>query len=146
MLTQGGIETHWELGLAGGLHLTAQCILYARRLDEERTPPPPSGRPQQQALRGSVPFKDLVPGVIIGCRCDDLQYVVRDKFVDYVDGPLACADFQRSRDASCLRSRPKAWDWDFRARDRKPIKYAFAAECGGEPVEVGAQHKFRELP
>jgi hypothetical protein len=143
MLTGDGIPQKWAPGLAGGLHLMAQCILYAR-LNQAGTLLP-SGQPQQQALRGSVPFKDLVPGAIIGCQCDDLQYVVRDKFAVVVDGALTRAHFQRSRHASCLRSRPRRFFSDsLRAWDRQPIKYVFAAECGGEPVDVVAQHKFRK--
>jgi hypothetical protein len=142
-LMEGGIQLRWVLGLAGGLHLMAQCILYAR-LNQAGTPPPPSGQPQQ-ALRGSVPFTDLVPGAIIGCQCDGLQYVVRDKFADSVDGALTRADLQRSRDASCVCSQPRGLYSDcLRAWDRQAIKYTFAAECGGEPVEVVAQHKFRK--
>jgi hypothetical protein len=142
MRTEDGIPLRWAPGLAGGLHLMAQCILYAR-LNQAGTLPP-SGQPQQ-ALRGSVPFKDLVPGAIIGCQCDGLQYVVRDKFADSVDGAFTRADFQRSRDASCVCSQPRAPYSDcHRAWDRQAIKYTFAAECGGEPVEVAAQHKFRK--
>jgi hypothetical protein len=135
MQTKGkhGIPKAWELGLAGGLYLTAQCVLYAR-LDQIATLPP-SGQQQRQALRGSVLFKDLVPGAIIGCRCDGLQYVVRGEFVDSVEGALTSADFQRPRDASCLHS------W---SPTQEAVEYVFAAECGGEPVEVGAQHKLRK--
>jgi hypothetical protein len=144
-LMEGGIQLRWAPGLAGGLHLMAQCILYARLNQAGTPPPPPSGLPQQQALRGSVPFKDLVPGAIIGCQCDGLQYVVRDKFVDSVNGALTRADFQRSRDASCMCSQPRGFGSDcLRAWDRQAIKYVLAAECGGEPVEVVAQHKFRK--
>jgi hypothetical protein len=144
MRTEDGIPLRWAPGLAGGLHVMAQCILYAR-LNQAGTAPPPSGLPQQQALRESVLFKDLVPGAIIGCQCDGLQYVVRDKFADVVDGALTRAHFQRSRDASCLRSRPRGFESDcLRAWERQAIKYVFAAECGGEPVEVVAQHKFRK--
>jgi hypothetical protein len=145
-LSRGGIQRESVLGLAGGLHLLAQCALYARQLNETGTPPPPSGRPQEQALLGSVLFKDLVPGAIIGCQCDDLQYVVRDKFVDEVKGPLNRADFQRSRDASCVcsQSRAPGYTDSDRAWDRQAVKYTFAAECGGESVVVAAQHKFRK--
>jgi hypothetical protein len=134
MRATGDIPKKWELGLAGGLHLTAQCILYAR-LNEEGLPPP-SGRPHQwQALRGSVPFVDLVPGAIIGCQCDDLQYVVRGEFVHSVKRALTSADLQMSRDASCLHSESPT---------QEAIEYTFAAECGGAPVEVAAQHKFKK--
>jgi hypothetical protein len=68
----------WTRAFVGALNLTAQCVLYAR-LKQAGTPWLPG---QKRNLRGSVPFKDLVPGAIIGCQCADLRYVVRDDVSD----------------------------------------------------------------
>jgi hypothetical protein len=84
-----------------------------------------------------VPFKDLVPGAIIGCQCDGLRYVVRDKFADSVDGALTRADFERSRDASWLHE-PTV------AVVHRAVASTFAAECGGELVDVGVRHNFHQ--
>jgi hypothetical protein len=120
---ENSIAKQWELALVGGLHLTAQCVLYASLT---RSTPPVE-------LHGSVLFKDLVPGAIIGCECTDLRYVVRKQFRRSVDRALNRADFQTLRDASCLHSQ---------CPNQEAIEYAFAAERGNESLMVGAQHKF----
>jgi hypothetical protein len=128
MRATDGIAEKWGLAFAGALHLAAQCVLYAR-LKQVATLLPG----QQQDLPASVPFKDLVPGAIIGCQCADLQYVVRAEFARMVDRALTRADFQKLRDVSCLHSQ---------APYGAAIECAFAADCGGEAVVVAAQHKF----
>jgi hypothetical protein len=128
MQATDGIAEKWGLAFTGMLHLTAQCVLHAR-LKQVATLLPG----QEQDLPASVPFKDLVPGAIIGCECADLRYVVRDEFAHTVDRALTHADFQKLRDVSCLHSE---------APDQAAIGSAFAAECGDEAVVVAAHHEF----
>jgi hypothetical protein len=118
-----------RFAFAGALHLSAQCVMHARLKFPE------SGRHTEQQLerRGSVSFKKLVPGAIIGCQCADLRYVVRDAFAHTIDHALITADFQKLRDASCLHSQA--------SNKHAAIECAFAGECGGEAVVVAAQFK-----
>jgi hypothetical protein len=124
------VAGNWAFAFAGALHLAAQCVLRAR-LNEVATPR------QELRLRGSVPFKDLVPNATIGCQCADLQYVVRDEFVQTVDRALTRDDFQKLRDASCVHTE---------APFQEAAEYAIAAEFGGEDaVLVGARRTFLDV-
>jgi hypothetical protein len=131
MQATDGVAEKWGFAFAGALHLAAQCVMLAwlkRRAvlwDTER----------QLERRGLVQFTDLMPGAIIGCRCADLRYVVRDEFAHTVDCALTRADFQKLRDASCVHTQ---------APDQAAIGSAFAAECGDKAVVVAAQHKFHD--
>jgi hypothetical protein len=136
MQEPGDVAGKWAFAFAGALHLTAQGVLRAR-FTEAATPRRvghQQQQQQQQELRGSVPFKDLMPDAIIGCQCADLQYVVRGEFAQAVDRALFRDDFENLRVASCLHSQA--------SDDQAPIQYALAAECGGEDaILVGTRLK-----
>jgi hypothetical protein len=132
------VAEKWGLAFAGAVHLTAQGVLRGARF-QDAAPPLRLGKQQPHDLRGSVPFKDLVPGAIIGCQCADLQYVVRDEFAQTMDRALTRDDFLKLRDASCLHSSQSP-------DDQAPIEYALAAECGGEDaVLVGTRYRCHDL-